>query len=250
MLLYSEWNPQKSPAVGRIHLPGQWQHSQLQRVTWNVRSRKSLISSHFINFLCSVSRWIRVRVKAWASPFRPPSGFETCTFLALFKPESLLLQTQRLTEAVGGFSWEAKGQMVPVAGSRGIGTTLDCIYAAKIDKLWVSTRESTDRRTQCESCGQRFHLTRMDAGVQTEADGNYSFSLVHTPGPDYFLKFHQNFNHAVCNWLRQRQPLFRFNTNNKSKRKRDNETEWVWYIWSAVKFHWQLSQPKGCTRKL
>lgn len=113
----------------------------------------------------------------------------------------------------------------PCCCEQGIGMTLDCVSTAKIDKLLVSTQESTDRRTQCESCGRRFHFTRMEAGVQTEADGNYSFSLVHTPGPDYFLKFHQNFNHPVCNWLSQHQPLFTLNTNKNSKRKRDNETE-------------------------
>lgn len=131
--------------------------------------------------------------------------------------------------------------MACIAVSAGIGMTLDCVYAAKIDKLWVSTQESTDRRTQWESCGRRFHFTRMEAWVQTEADGNYSFSLVHAPCPDYFLKFHQNFNHAVCNWLSHLQPIFIFNTNNKSKRKRDNETEWDSCIRPTVNFHWQVS---------
>lgn len=59
--------------------------------------------------------------------------------------------------------------MVCVAVSVGIGVTFDCVYAAKIDKLWVGTRESTDRRRQCESCGQRFHFTRMEAGLQNRS---------------------------------------------------------------------------------
>lgn len=107
-----------------MHLPGQWQHSQLRRVTWNVRSRKSLISSHFINFLCSVSRWIRVRVKAWASPFRPASGFETCTFLALFKPESLLAEHSVLLKQSVGFHGKPKDRWSVLLGVGGLGRHL------------------------------------------------------------------------------------------------------------------------------
>lgn len=75
---------------------------------------------------------------------------------------------QCLTEVIGGSSWEADGQMVRVAvGVRGLGragggggVTVDFVYVVKIDKDWVRARESTGRRTQCESCGRRFHFTR------------------------------------------------------------------------------------------
>lgn len=133
-----------------------------------------------------------------------------------------------------------------------IGMTLDCVSTAKIDKLLVSTQESTDRRTQCESCGRRFHFTRMEAGVQTEADGNYSFSLVLlSPGPDYFLRFHQNFNHPVYNWRSRHQPVFIFNTNNNSERRRDNESD----TYDLPQSRWRVSpkvyvKTKGCTKKL
>lgn len=199
----------------------------------------------FINFLCSASRWIRVRVKAWASLFRPAGGFKACRLLALFKPESFLAEHGFLLERSVGFSWEAEGQMVRVAVSKGLGWHLIAFTLPKSISFWsVLGNPQTEGHSVSHVAGGYILQEWKQECKQKQTETIPSLSCIHPVQITSWSFTRISITLSATGWANTSHYLYSTRTINPKGKEimRQNESDTYGLLRSFTGMF-----PKGCT---